>query len=156
MAKTNIGCQSYMAPERIITSSSATYTTSADIWSLGISLWEAAMGRYPFSADQYDSMFAQLNAIIHEDVPELSDKFSPDCCAFVKLCIVKNPASRPTYNELYEHQFIKKFRGNPQIDMAEWACTAYDEWRTRSAKIKQAAADKALAAHISTSAVIKE
>lgn len=50
LAKTNIGCQSYMAPERIKGESQgqvATYTVAADIWSLGLSIIEFALGRYP-------------------------------------------------------------------------------------------------------------
>lgn len=48
MAKTHIGSQSYLAPERISLLANAPYTTSSDIWSLGMAMWETAMGYYPF------------------------------------------------------------------------------------------------------------
>lgn len=57
IAKTNIGCQSYMAPERIASGGVAsaganpgggTYSVQSDIWSLGLSIIECAMGRYPY------------------------------------------------------------------------------------------------------------
>lgn len=39
-----VGTAAYMSPERI---SAADYSYEADIWSLGVSLWECAVGRYP-------------------------------------------------------------------------------------------------------------
>lgn len=39
-----VGTAAYMSPERI---SSSDYSYEADIWSLGVSLWECAVGRYP-------------------------------------------------------------------------------------------------------------
>jgi mitogen-activated protein kinase kinase len=47
LAKTNIGCQSYMAPERIKGESmghDSSYTVSSDVWSVGLSIIEVAIG----------------------------------------------------------------------------------------------------------------
>jgi len=67
IAKTNIGCQSYMAPERIsgggVASAGAaggTYSVQSDIWSLGLTIIECAMGRYPYPPETYDNIFSQL------------------------------------------------------------------------------------------------
>jgi mitogen-activated protein kinase kinase len=70
IAKTNIGCQSYMAPERIsgggIAQAGAnpgggTYSVQSDIWSLGLSIIECALGKYPYSPETYDNIFSQLS-----------------------------------------------------------------------------------------------
>ncbi len=68
IAKTNIGCQSYMAPERIsgggMAASGApggTYSVQSDIWSLGLSIIECAMGRYPYPPETYNNIFSQLS-----------------------------------------------------------------------------------------------
>lgn len=68
IAKTNIGCQSYMAPERISSGGTAsagaaggTYNVQSDIWSLGLTLIECAMGRYPYPPETYDNIFSQLS-----------------------------------------------------------------------------------------------
>ena len=70
IAKTNIGCQSYMAPERIsgggIAQAGAnpgggTYSVQSDIWSLGLSVIECAMGQYPYPPETYDNIFSQLS-----------------------------------------------------------------------------------------------
>lgn len=77
IAKTNIGCQSYMAPERINgggmaaagTPASGSYSVQSDIWSLGLTIIECAMGRYPYPPETYGSIFSQLNVSCRK--PEL-------------------------------------------------------------------------------------
>ena len=70
IAKTNIGCQSYMAPERISGGGVAqaganpgggTYSVQSDIWSLGLTIIECALGRYPYPPETYDNIFSQLS-----------------------------------------------------------------------------------------------
>lgn len=68
IAKTNIGCQSYMAPERIAGGGSqksgaggGTYSVQSDIWSLGLSIVECAIGRYPYPPETYNNIFSQLH-----------------------------------------------------------------------------------------------
>ena len=70
IAKTNIGCQSYMAPERIsgggVTQAGAnpgggTYSVQSDIWSLGLTIIECALGQYPYPPETYDNIFSQLS-----------------------------------------------------------------------------------------------
>jgi len=70
IAKTNIGCQSYMAPERIsgggmsqagANPGGGTYSVQSDIWSLGLSIIECAMGRYPYPPETYNNIFSQLS-----------------------------------------------------------------------------------------------
>lgn len=69
IARTNIGCQSYMAPERIsgggMAQAGATgggsYSVQSDIWSLGLSIIECALGRYPYPPETYDNIFSQLS-----------------------------------------------------------------------------------------------
>ncbi|KAG1855699.1 kinase-like domain-containing protein [Suillus subalutaceus] len=82
IAKTNVGCQSYMAPERIKGSSPSgsnledaftSYTVSADVWSLGLSIVEIARGRYPYPPETYENVFAQLSAIVDGEAPGLPE-----------------------------------------------------------------------------------
>ena len=103
LAKTNIGCQSYMAPERIKGESQnnlGTYTVSSDVWSLGLSLVEMALGHYPYPPETYANVFAQLTAIVHGPPPELSSDYSEGAQDFVRCCLIKEPLRRATYADL--------------------------------------------------------
>ena len=73
IAKTNIGCQSYMAPERISSGGVAqaganpgggTYSVQSDIWSLGLTIVECAVGQYPYPPETYNNIFSQLSVSI--------------------------------------------------------------------------------------------
>lgn len=88
LAKTNIGCQSYMAPERIKGESQnqvSTYTVSSDVWSVGLSLIEIATGTYPYPPETYTNVFAQLTAIVNGPAPTLSPSYSAEARDFVAL-----------------------------------------------------------------------
>ncbi|KAF7348216.1 Ste7-like protein [Mycena sanguinolenta] len=51
IADTFVGTSTYMSPERI---QGAQYTVKSDVWSLGVSLIELALGRFPFSESVSD------------------------------------------------------------------------------------------------------
>lgn len=113
LAKTNIGCQSYMAPERIksLNPDRVTYTVQSDIWSLGLSILEMALGRYPYPPETYDNIFSQLSAIVDGPPPKLpGDRFSDEARKFVELCLQKVPERRPSYASLLEHPWLVKYR----------------------------------------------
>ncbi|KAL1842782.1 hypothetical protein VTJ49DRAFT_4267 [Mycothermus thermophilus] len=115
IAKTNIGCQSYMAPERINGGALApgaiangTYNVQSDIWSLGLTIIECAMGRYPYPPEVSSTIFGQLSAIVDGDPPSLpSEGFSPHAHDFVRCCLNKNPHKRHTYPMLLAHPWIQ-------------------------------------------------
>lgn len=137
LAKTNIGCQSYMAPERIKGESQnmlGTYTVASDVWSLGLSMVEMTLGTYPYPPETYSNVFAQLQAIVHGDRPQMPGKgegpydYSEEANDFVNRCLEKIPERRPTYAELLRHPFLlaDEERGD-SVDMIGWVNTALKE-----------------------------
>ncbi|KAF4124495.1 hypothetical protein GMORB2_5161 [Geosmithia morbida] len=116
IAKTNIGCQSYMAPERIsgggaVPSSGGndgTYSVQSDIWSLGLTTIECAMGKYPYPPEVSSTIFSQLSAIVEGEPPAMPETgYSDTARDFVKGCLHKVPKSRPTYAMLLKHPWLK-------------------------------------------------
>mgnify|MGYP003361691043 CR=1 FL=1 len=119
LAKTNIGCQSYMAPERIksFNPDAATYTVHSDVWSLGLTLLEVALGKYPYPPETYGNIFSQLSAIVEGKPPSLpKNKFSVEAQDFINCCLEKKPERRPNYGDLLEHPWLLKYR-NKDVDM---------------------------------------
>ncbi|WVR08512.1 hypothetical protein IAU60_005567 [Kwoniella sp. DSM 27419] len=128
LAKTNIGCQSYMAPERIkseTANQNPTYTVASDVWSVGLSIIELAKGCYPYPPETYSNVFAQLQAIVNGPAPTLPPGYSEDANDFVAKCLEKDPHRRPTYAQLLEHPFLLADK-EADVDMVGWVSAALE------------------------------
>lgn len=106
LAKTRaVGCIPYMAPERIDFSQQS-YDIRADVWSLGITLYEMATGRSPYAECNTD--FDILVRVVKNDPPSLPEdmEFSPQFRSFISACLTKDCKQRPKYKQLIDHEFI--------------------------------------------------
>jgi len=132
IAKTYVGTNAYMAPERILGDE---YGIHSDVWSLGLSLVEMATGVFPYPATTTTtaepppprepiSPFELLQCIVNESPPRLSaDVFADALRHFVEICLVKNPKSRPTPEQLTRHPFIlQNDTSNQKIIISEFVC----------------------------------
>ncbi|KAI9022602.1 kinase-like domain-containing protein [Hyaloraphidium curvatum] len=143
LAKTNIGCQPYMAPERITFEQAQTYTVASDVWSLGIALVEMGSGKYPYPTEA--SVFAQLTAIVQGEAPSLPpEHYSEECRDFIAQCLHKEPKSRPNYTQLAAHPWLLRF-GPAEVDVRSWASAAHEAYRerTEAARREQQAKEEA-------------
>ncbi|KAF8756938.1 kinase-like protein [Rhizoctonia solani] len=159
LAKTNIGCQSYMAPERIKGESLnnvGTYTVSSDVWSLGLSIIELAVGAYPYPPETYSNVFAQLTAIVHgprrnylkgSTVPmqpslllagESLNTIGWGLGLMEFHSLIKEPTKRATYAELLDHPWLVADRDR-EVDMAGWVEQAVDFRKAKRAAGAEAA-----------------
>lgn len=107
VAKTmDAGCKPYMAPERINPDlNQQGYSVKSDIWSLGITMIELAILKFPY--DSWGTPFQQLKQVVDEPSPQLpADRFSPEFVDFISQCLRKKPNERPAYTELMNHSFF--------------------------------------------------
>jgi len=88
-----VGTPRYMAPEQI--ASSKHVDARADVWALGVTLYELLSGAPPFDGT---TVLAVLNQIEHQEPMPLTAR-RPDVpaelAALVHRCLAKDPASRP-------------------------------------------------------------
>ncbi|CAG8608009.1 13358_t:CDS:10, partial [Acaulospora morrowiae] len=85
----------WMAPEVI--TEGVNYDTKADIWSLGITVYEIATGNPPY----HDLSAMRAIQLIPKNRPAtLEGPFSPPIKEFVAVCLNEIPAERPTADEL--------------------------------------------------------
>lgn len=110
LAKTRAaGCIPYMAPERIDWSSTS-YDIRADVWSLGVTLYELATGKSPYA--NFNTDFDILMNIVNDPPPVLPNdmEFSQELRDFLAACLTKDYKQRPKYKQLIEHEFIKRHK----------------------------------------------
>eukprot|EP01063_Lacrimia_lanifica_P002149 TRINITY_DN11110_c0_g1_i1.p1 TRINITY_DN11110_c0_g1~~TRINITY_DN11110_c0_g1_i1.p1 ORF type:complete len:727 (+),score=260.11 TRINITY_DN11110_c0_g1_i1:81-2261(+) len=97
----------YMAPEMI---QGRSYSFSADVWSLGITVIEMLTGAPPFVNDfnekgPHAALFfiAQL-----QDPYPMPEKVRalPNACAWLKCCLTRDPNNRSTVQQLTRHQWL--------------------------------------------------
>jgi serine/threonine-protein kinase len=86
-----LGSPLYMSPEQL--RSSKNVDARADIWAMGVILYELLTGTVPFDGDTLGALFA---AILESDAPRVSAKASvpPGLDAIVARCLQRRPEDR--------------------------------------------------------------
>lgn len=135
---TFVGTPCWMAPEVLQPNSG--YDFKADIWSFGITALELAHGHAPFS--KYPPMKVLLMTI--QNAPPGLDydrdkKFSKSFKEMVAMCLVKDPAKRPTAEKLLKHSFFKHAKP-PELSLKKLFTDLPPLWdRVKALQLKDAA-----------------
>ncbi|XP_034210110.1 serine/threonine-protein kinase TIO-like isoform X4 [Prunus dulcis] len=95
------GTPLYMAPELV---REQPYNHTADLWSLGVILYELFVGQPPFYTN---SVYALIRHIVKDPV-KYPDNMSPSFKSFLKGLLNKVPQNRLTWPALLEHPFVKE------------------------------------------------
>jgi len=112
MANSFVGTRSYMAPERLRGDG---YTVQSDVWSLGLSLVELSIGRYPIpppSRSEYSKIFnvpmSEIEMPDNEDGTVQDDNKTPKTLAIFELLdyiVNKQPPLLP--RKLFSDEFCE-------------------------------------------------
>ena len=117
---TLIGSPYWMAPEVLLRDD---YDGKADVWSLGITLYELATGKPP---NAHIPPMQVMQKIVTSPSPSLAAlttqcrdersaggmgkgrEFSSNFVHFISLCLLKDPVVRPSVSVLLKHEFVRK------------------------------------------------
>ncbi|KAG2470735.1 MP2K1 kinase, partial [Polypterus senegalus] len=104
MANSFVGTRSYMSPERL---QGTHYSVQSDIWSMGLSLVEMAIGRYPIPPPDAKELEQIFGCPLEGDIPscELSPKPRPP--GRPVSCPATGKASFPVLEELKQQHKIR-------------------------------------------------
>ncbi|CAH2048192.1 unnamed protein product [Thlaspi arvense] len=97
------GSPYWMAPEVIQNSNGS--NLAVDIWSLGCTVLEMATTKPPWS--QYEGVPAMFKIGNSKDLPDIPNHLSEEGKDFVRKCLQRNPANRPTASQLLDHAFVR-------------------------------------------------
>lgn len=99
---TFVGTQIYMSPERV---KGDAYSFAADIWSLGLCVYELAAGKNAYGRiSSYPVLFHNL---VNEPEPRLpKENHSPELCDFTARHLQRAPERRATAIQLQAHAWI--------------------------------------------------
>ncbi|CAH9137486.1 unnamed protein product [Cuscuta epithymum] len=104
----SVGTIAYMSPERINTDlNHGQYNGYAgDIWSLGVSILEFYLGRFPFNVGRQGDWASLMCAICMSRPPEAPPTASREFRNFIALCLQRDPDKRWTAVQLLSHPFV--------------------------------------------------
>ncbi|XP_010545618.1 PREDICTED: mitogen-activated protein kinase kinase 4 [Tarenaya hassleriana] len=104
----SVGTIAYMSPERINTDlNHGQYDGYAgDIWSLGVSILEFYLGRFPFAVSRQGDWASLMCAICMSQPPEAPPSASVEFRYFISCCLQREPAKRWSTQQLLQHPFI--------------------------------------------------
>jgi mitogen-activated protein kinase kinase 1 len=125
------GSVPYMSPERV---KSLPYSFSCDIWSAGLTVAECALGQYPFVSLK-SKMFELCQALGNSTARVSWEAAKRDCSTelkdFVNSCLLP-VESRPTAEQLLQHQFLLKADIVNPREIGEWFISSDDPCATES------------------------
>lgn len=133
LAQSFVGTSYYMAPERL---EGNPYAVQSDIWSLGLSLVELALGMYPIPQEDPVKMyysprtdrknmpiFELMQSIVHEPPPTVPGPpiFTDEFKNFIDRCLKKNPSDRFDLRSIFQHPFLMNAETS-SVNVDVWVC----------------------------------
>ncbi len=85
---TIFGSPQYMSPDQV--RSAETVDARADVWSLGVLLYECLSGERPFPATNYNALLLSIVSAPHRPLSQIAPELDPDLCDIVESCLIKD------------------------------------------------------------------
>ena len=96
------GSPLYMAPEIIFKQK---YDAKADLWSIGVILYECLFGKAPYSSKTLQELLDKVTSLQPIQMP-LNSKVSKECEDLLFRLLQHNPEKRISFQDFFNHEFI--------------------------------------------------
>ncbi|CAE6433955.1 unnamed protein product [Rhizoctonia solani] len=122
---TFVGTPQWMAPEVIL---GQPYDTKADIWGLGITLYEMVTGAPPHADQDHMRALMLIPKLKPPKLPDSTDA-SKEMRDFMALCLRETPSDRLSAEELSKSKWIKSSKGS--VSVLKELLTRYESWTSK-------------------------
>ncbi|KAK4054406.1 Protein kinase C signaling pathway involved MAPKK protein [Microbotryomycetes sp. JL201] len=133
-AGTFVGTTFYLSPERI---RGGKYTITSDVWSMALTVLEVALNRFPFPGPGEAPLHSPIELLTYlikmdgprfDDEPENGIKYTNAFRDFIRVCMDKDPTTRPTPQKLSTHGWIvRSATRQPPPDLGRRAMAAKEQ-----------------------------
>lgn len=106
------GSPLYMAPEILLKHS---YSPSADLWSIGVILYECLFGHAPYSSKNLDELLQKIKTK-QKIIIDSTTKISSDCRDIMIRLLKHDPEQRITFEQFFKHPFLDTKHPTNSID----------------------------------------
>lgn len=100
-----MGTPHYMAPEQAMNAREASFP--ADVWALGVMLYEIISGDVPFPGETAGTILAAAVTEAHRPLAAVALGVDPSLSALVDRCLAKHPSERPPNAHALLEEFLK-------------------------------------------------
>ena len=113
-----LGTVSYMAPERL---NSEKYGFPSDVWSLGMILYECALGSFPIIPKNDKITFWDIIDFASQEFQiDLPHHYSELFLDFISKCLIRDQTKRDTIEQLSIHPWILQYKDKAPDDLIKW------------------------------------
>jgi len=116
-----------MSPERL---EGHPYKNDTDLWSLGLSIVECALGKYPYPESDTGvkdlGYFDLMEYILSKPCPKLPPTCSEEMKNFISICLRKQAGTRTSASELLKHPFVNHYATIDCEIFKKWLENVYD------------------------------
>jgi len=131
LAATHCGSPLYMAPE---IHEHRAYSAKADLWSVGIILYQMVTGSTPFRVASLEELAWKLKSEDIKFSPRMEKQLSSECRNLVLSLLQKNPHRRISWEDFFCHPWFGEIielpasiQLSPQFELAWYQCSAVAE-----------------------------
>jgi mitogen-activated protein kinase kinase 1 len=111
----------YMAPEKL---HDAKYGYPSDVWSMGLVVYECALGRFPIGGAEELMYWHVVDAVSHDIDVQIAGG-SPELIDFVRRCLKYDPEDRDTVEQLCGHPWVARYKSEAaNVELLRWIAEA--------------------------------
>lgn len=115
-ARSIVGTLDYMAPELLddshLDGKAFHLIDRMDVWSVGVLTYECITGKSPFRGKNDKEIIEKIKGVIYDE----SLVQDPTVLDFIRQCLQKDPAARPSIHQLLQHKLLLIPSSSKEID----------------------------------------